>query len=122
MKDIFTEDSLRKLEVNERQIRAILHVKEKGQITNSDHQKINEIGKSVAATELKNLVDKRLLIRTGSTGRSTLRSNLPGIALTDEVFIMGFGICQALFYVITSEVDMPQKTYTTYTITTSFFL
>jgi hypothetical protein len=42
--------------------------------------------------------------------------------VTDEVFIMGFGICQALFYVITSEVDMPQKTYTTYTITTSFFL
>ncbi len=44
LKDIFTEDYLRKLEVNERQIRAILHVKEKGQITNSDYQKINEIG------------------------------------------------------------------------------
>jgi ATP-dependent DNA helicase RecG len=71
LKDIFTEDYLRKLEVNERQIRAILHVKEKGQITNSDYQKINEIGKSVAATELQNLVDKRLLIRIGSTGRGT---------------------------------------------------
>ncbi len=53
LKDIFTQDYLRKLEVNERQIKAILHVKEKGQITNSDYQKINEIGKSVAATEFK---------------------------------------------------------------------
>jgi hypothetical protein len=42
--------------------------------------------------------------------------------VTDEVSFKGFGTCQALFYVITSEVDMPQKTYTTYTITTSFFL
>ena len=54
----------------------------------------------------------------GSAEEQPARNN----PVTDEVFIIGFGTCQALFYVITSEVDMPQKTYTTYTITTSFFL
>jgi len=56
--------------LNERQIRAILYAKETGQITNSAYQKLNDIGKSVSATELQNITDKNLLTKIGSTGRS----------------------------------------------------
>jgi len=69
-KDIYNRDYLQKLDLNERQIRAILYAKETGQITNSAYQKLNDIGKSVSATELQNITDKNLLTKIGSTGRS----------------------------------------------------
>ena len=46
-------------------------MKEKGKITNSEYQEINEIGKSVTIDDLRNLVDKQLLVRIGETGRGT---------------------------------------------------
>jgi len=36
-----------------------------------DYQEINDIGKSVSASELQHLVDKKMLVRIGNTGRST---------------------------------------------------
>lgn len=69
-KDIYNRDYLQKLNLNERQIKAILYAKETGQITNSAYQKLNAIGKSVSAAELQDLTDKKLLIKVGSTGRS----------------------------------------------------
>ena len=55
LKDIYTEDYLKSLNINERQIRAVLFAKKNGEITNSKYQKINSIKKSVAAAELQNL-------------------------------------------------------------------
>ena len=70
-KDIFNAVDLGKLGLSDRQIKAMLYVKEKGKITNSEYQEINEIGKSVTIDELRNLVDKQLLVRIGETGRGT---------------------------------------------------
>ena len=42
-KDIYNKENVSKLGLNERQIKAILYVKEKGRITNSKYQKLNEI-------------------------------------------------------------------------------
>ncbi|RYE27547.1 MAG: transcriptional regulator [Sphingobacteriaceae bacterium] len=69
-KDIYNRDYLQKLDLNERQIKAILYAKETGQITNSAYQKLNAIGRSVSASELQDLSDKNLLVKVGSTGRS----------------------------------------------------
>jgi len=70
LKDIYTEDYLKSLNINERQIRAVLFAKKNGEITNSKYQKINSIKKSVAAAELQNLTEKQLLVKLG-TGRGT---------------------------------------------------
>ncbi|MCE1169557.1 MAG: putative DNA binding domain-containing protein [Sphingobacteriia bacterium] len=70
-KDIYNAVDLGKLGLSDRQIKAMLYVKEKGKITNSEYQEINEIGKSVTIDELRNLVDKQLLVRIGETGRGT---------------------------------------------------
>jgi ATP-dependent DNA helicase RecG len=70
-KDIYNKEDLTKLGLSERQIKAVLYVKEKGKITNGEYQEINEIGKSVTIDDLRNLVDKQLLVRIGETGRGT---------------------------------------------------
>jgi ATP-dependent DNA helicase RecG len=70
-KDIYTQEYLPKLGINDRQIKAVLYAKTKGQVTNSEYQYINKIGKSVAATELQDLTDRAILVRVGTTGRGT---------------------------------------------------
>lgn len=70
-KDSYTEERLRSLGINKRQIIAILYVKKHGSITNKEYQAINDLGKSVSATELAELVEKQLLERIGTTGRAT---------------------------------------------------
>ena len=70
-KDIYNKEDLTNLGLSERQIKAVLYVKEKGKITNSEYQEIKEIGKSVTIDDLRNLVDKQLLVRIGETGRGT---------------------------------------------------
>jgi ATP-dependent DNA helicase RecG len=57
-KDRFSEEQLRQSGLNERQIKAVLYVKEKGKITNAEYQNLNDIGKSVTIDELRNLVEK----------------------------------------------------------------
>lgn len=70
-KDYITQEYLQNLGINPRQVIAVLHTKEEGQITNSEYQRINTIGKSIAAAELQMLVDRKILSRIGNTGRST---------------------------------------------------
>ena len=69
-KDRFAEEQLQRMGLNERQIKAVLHVKEKGSITNSIYQKTNGVGKTTATEELQNLVGKNVLIQAGSAGRA----------------------------------------------------
>ncbi len=70
-KDIYTEEILRKMGLNERQITAVLYVKERGQITNEEYQEIAHISKPTATRELSTLVKMDLLLRRGITGRGT---------------------------------------------------
>lgn len=71
LKDIYTEDYLRTLDINERQVRALLFAKEKGAITNAAYQEINGIGKTLATEELGDLVGKELVQQTGTKGRGS---------------------------------------------------
>ncbi|MDR2065430.1 MAG: transcriptional regulator, partial [Prevotellaceae bacterium] len=57
-KDVINEESLKELGLNERQIKAVLYVKEKGKITNKEYQEINSISNRTATYELKELVEE----------------------------------------------------------------
>lgn len=64
-KDKYTSEYLKSLNLNIRQIKAILYTKENGRITNSEYQKINDIGKTTATQELTDIVSKGLYKLTG---------------------------------------------------------
>ena len=70
-RDIYTEENLRKMELNERQIKAVMYVKEKGKITNREYQELCEIRKRQTTDDLKELEDKQVLKRIGTTGKGT---------------------------------------------------
>jgi ATP-dependent DNA helicase RecG len=70
-KDIYTEENLRKIGLNERQIKAVMYVKEKGRITNKEFQKIAGISKPTATRELTTLIKMNLLEQRGITGKGT---------------------------------------------------
>lgn len=70
-KDIYNEEYLKGMGLNERQIKAILFVRDNGKITNREYQELNNISRQTATRELSNLVDRKLLIRHGKTGRDS---------------------------------------------------
>ena len=70
-KDIYTEENLRKMGLNERQIKAIIYVKEKGKITNKEYQELNLVSKPSATRDLQALVELGLLEQQGATGKGT---------------------------------------------------
>ncbi|AKB28109.1 ATP-dependent DNA helicase [Methanosarcina siciliae T4/M] len=70
-KGILNEEYLRNIGLNERQIKAVLHVKEKGKITNKEYQEICEVKERLATMELKDLVEKGIFEKIGSRGRGT---------------------------------------------------
>ncbi len=67
-KDIYNEKYLQSLNLTERQIKAVLYVKEKGKITNSDYQTLNDISRETATRDLKELIDKQLIKPSGQKG------------------------------------------------------
>jgi len=70
-KNRFSEEQLKQLGLNDRQVKAVLYVKEKGRITNSEYQELNAIGKSVTIDELRDLAEKQVFLKIGETGRGT---------------------------------------------------
>ncbi len=71
LKDIYTEEYLKSFNLSDRQTRAILYIKENGEITNAIYQDINKISKAVATTDLSNLVSRKLIQKVGRTGKGT---------------------------------------------------
>jgi len=69
-KSKLTEEFLERLNLNDRQHKAIVYLKEKGEITNKIYREINNIGKVTAAAELNDLMAKGVLRAVGK-GRST---------------------------------------------------
>ncbi len=57
-KDKWTEENLKKRGLNDRQIKAVMDVKENGEITNREYQNINTVSNKTAYLELSNLVKK----------------------------------------------------------------
>ena len=70
-KDILTEEHLRSLGLNERQIKAMLYVKEKVRITNTEYQRLCQVSKRTTSDELSELEAKGLLERVGTRGKGT---------------------------------------------------
>lgn len=61
LKDIYIEEYLRTLDLNQRQVKAIQYIKDNGQITNADYQKITGISRRTALRDLQELVEKQLI-------------------------------------------------------------
>ena len=70
-KDIYTEEYLRNLGLNEREIKAVFYVKERGKITNREYQKLIGITDRTALRDLKHLCELEIFQRIGTTGRKT---------------------------------------------------
>ncbi|MBF0523128.1 MAG: hypothetical protein HQL24_08750 [Candidatus Omnitrophica bacterium] len=68
-RDIFTEDSLVRLGLNERQIKAVKYVKEKGRITNREYRQLTGLSDEGARKDLLVMVEKKVLKIMGQ-GRS----------------------------------------------------
>jgi len=64
-KDVYTEENLRKMGLNERQIRAVKFVKDKGKITNKDYREITGLSDEGARIEINQLVRKEILLSKG---------------------------------------------------------
>ncbi len=75
-KDIYNEEYLRSLGLNERQIKAVLYVKEKGRITNREYRALGEVSNKTAYLELTELVNLGVLtsIKRGRESSYVLRS------------------------------------------------
>ncbi len=71
LKDPYTPERLRAMGLNERQVKAVLYVKEHGRITNREYQNLTGASKRTGSRELENLVSRRLLEKLGQTGRGT---------------------------------------------------
>ena len=70
-KDVLDEAALRRLGLNDRQVGAVLHVKQEPRITNVEYQRLYEVSKRTATNELAELERRGLIERVGRTGRGT---------------------------------------------------
>jgi ATP-dependent DNA helicase RecG len=68
-KDKWNEENLIKMGLNERQIKAVMYVKEKDFINNSKYQEINNIGKTTATEDLQKLVKIGIFTEPVTKGR-----------------------------------------------------
>ena len=71
-KDRFTEEQLQKLGLNERQIKAVLYVKEKEKITNGEYQTINSVAKPTATRDLSELTDTYKILKNTGFGAGSI--------------------------------------------------
>lgn len=67
-KNNLTDEQLIKLGLNERQIKAVAFLKEKGKITNKEYQELNECSRNTASNDLGDLVQKKVLIGSDIKG------------------------------------------------------
>jgi ATP-dependent DNA helicase RecG len=68
-KDKWTHENLEKTGLNERQIKAVMVVKEKGKITNSEYRKLTNLSDEGARIDLNYMVKSKIFERVGM-GRS----------------------------------------------------
>ena len=71
-KDRFTEDQLKKMGLNDRQVDAVLFTKKYGEITNSKYQEVANVSKATATRDIKELEENSLLKNIGTKGSSAV--------------------------------------------------
>ncbi len=67
-KDIFNKEYLENLKLNERQVKAVLFVKENGKISNKEYQILNKCSRNTASNDLSKLLSRAILISSGKRG------------------------------------------------------
>jgi len=67
-KDNISPEKLSKLGLNDRQVKAVLVLKEKRKITNKEYQEINETTERTASRDLSDLVEKGIIKSSGIKG------------------------------------------------------
>jgi ATP-dependent DNA helicase RecG len=67
-KDMYNKEDLSKLGLNDRQVKAVLYVKENGKITNGEYQKINDCSRNTASAELKEIENNHNLLNHNGYG------------------------------------------------------
>jgi hypothetical protein len=65
---IISNDYILKYGLNDRQVKALQHMKKKGRISNSDYQRLNHVSKPTATRDLRDLVKKAILKPSGIRG------------------------------------------------------
>lgn len=70
-KDVLSEEQLRKLGLNERQIKAVIYVKNSGKITNKEFQELTGASERTATRDLSQLVSLNIIEQIGITGKGT---------------------------------------------------
>jgi ATP-dependent DNA helicase RecG len=70
-KDIYTEEYLQKLGLNERQINTVIYVKKKGKISNAEYQNLSGVSRITSSRELRSIVDKGIFQMVGRVGKGT---------------------------------------------------
>ena len=65
LKDRFTDDQLKKLGLNVRQLEAVEYVKRNGKITNSDYQKLSQVSERTALRDLDELNEMNVFQKKG---------------------------------------------------------
>lgn len=67
-KNTLTETQLIRLGLNQRQVKAVMYVKEKGRITNKEYQQLNDCSRNTASNDLANLVKKNIFKPSDAKG------------------------------------------------------
>ncbi|MEA3414649.1 MAG: ATP-binding protein, partial [Thermodesulfobacteriota bacterium] len=70
-KNIYTEEYLRKLGLNERQIKAVVYAKKNGRITNKNIQELFKVSRETATRDLIFLLEKDILLSSEIKGAGT---------------------------------------------------
>ena len=72
-KDIYNELYFQQFNLNQRQLKAMMFVKDKGEITNKIYQELCDTSKATVTRDLSELVDKhKFLERIGDVGAGTV--------------------------------------------------
>ena len=62
---------MQSLNLNDRQVKAVLFTKDNGKITNSEYQQLNDCSRNTASNDLTELVEKEMLKPSGQKGAGT---------------------------------------------------
>lgn len=101
-KDIFTEENLSKMGLNERQIRAVLYVKGEGKIALSEYKKLLEskIDDRTLRRDLEDLVNRKILKPIGEKKVDTMsyqnKGHLSDISDNYQTFVGHLSVEKAI--------------------------
>jgi ATP-dependent DNA helicase RecG len=77
-KNNLTQEQLTKLGLNDRQVKAVFFVKEKGKISNKEYQEMNQTSDRTALRDLDNLIELNVFVKEGEKKGTTYKLKFGG--------------------------------------------